>query len=202
MALPLRCFFYLTKVPKAAPQSSAYNFSVTDRETLIALSNLAWETFRASIDGLTEELAWASIELKPDEYLHTEGSILSQIAHVANGKIIYGSVGFRNTEVRWRELSPKIDALWPSLDAVVGWLHEAHEYWVNSWSTCDDLEASRPRFDGSLVPAWKLIATVTNHDHYHGGQIQLQRAIVAPSSVPPPVEGDLWEKYCKDFPSW
>ena len=175
---------------------------MADRETLIELSNLAWGAFRESIDGLTEGLAWALVDLQPNEYLHTEGSILSQIAHVANGKIIYGSVGFRETEVRWRELSPKIDSLWPNLDAIVAWLYEAHDYWTNSWANVDDLDSERPRFDGSLVPAWKLIATVINHDSYHAGQIQLQRAILAPSSTPPPPEGALWQKYCETFPSW
>jgi hypothetical protein len=175
---------------------------MTDRATLIELSNLAWGEMCESIKGLSEGLAWAPIELQPGEYLHTEGSILSQIAHVANGKIIYGSVGFRETEVRWRELSPKIDSLWPNLDAVVGWLHEAHAYWMNSWAEVDDLEAERPRFNGALIPGWKLIATVMNHDHYHAGQIQMQRAILAPSTTPPPPEGALWEGYCKEFPCW
>ncbi len=175
---------------------------MADLETLIKLSDLAWETIRESIAGLSEELSWALVDLQPGEYLHSEGSILSQIAHVANGKIIYGSVGFRDTEVRWRELSPKIDSLWPNLDAVVGWLGEAHEYWINSWADVEDLDAERPRFDGSPVPGWKLIATVMNHDHYHAGQIHLQRAILAPTSTPPPPEGALWEKHCKDFPCW
>ncbi|MBL8048025.1 MAG: hypothetical protein JNJ45_05030 [Chthonomonas sp.] len=175
---------------------------MTDRAHLIELANLAWSTFLESIEGLSEPLAWAAVELQPEQYLHSEGSILSQIAHVANGKIIYGSVAFRNTEVRWRELSPKVDSLWPNLEAVVGWLHEAHTYWMSSWADVEDFEADHLRFDGSLVPAWKLIATVTNHDHYHAGQIQLQRSILAPSSTPPAPEGDLWETYCKDFPSW
>ncbi len=175
---------------------------MTDRELLIKLSNLSWEDLLESITGLTQELAWATIELQPGEYLHTEGSILSQIAHVANGKIIYGSVGFRETEVRWRELSPKIDSLWPNLDAVVDWLHEAHAYWMDSWASVEDLEAERPRFNGAMVPAWKLIATVMNHDQYHAGQIQLQRAILTPTSTPPPPEGDLWQKYCEEFSCW
>ncbi|HLO97859.1 MAG TPA: DinB family protein, partial [Fimbriimonas sp.] len=110
--------------------------------------------------------------------------------------------GFRDTDVRWRELSPKIDSLWPNLDAVVAWLNEAHQYWMDSWANVEDFELERPRFNGAMVPGWKLIATVTNHDHYHAGQIQLQRAILAPSDTPPPPEGDLWETYCKDFPCW
>jgi len=175
---------------------------MSDRATLIELSNLAWATLCESIDGLSQELSWASVDLQPNEYLHSEGSILSQIAHVANGKIIYGSVGFRETEVRWRELSPKIDSLWPNLDAVVNWLKEAHAYWMNSWTQVDDLVSDRPRFDGSRMPGWKLVATLIHHDHYHAGQIQLQRAILAPSLTPPPHEGALWEKYCKDFPCW
>jgi len=181
---------------------SAYNSAMTDRETLIQLSNLAWETLCESIQGLTQELAWASVVLQPGEYLHTEGSILSQIAHVANGKIIYGSVGFRDAEVRWRELSPKIDSLWPDLEAVTGWLREAHSYWMDCWAEVEDLEAERLRFDGTLRPGWNLVATIIHSDHYHAGQIQLQRAILAPTLTPPAPEGALWESYCKDYPCW
>lgn len=175
---------------------------MTDRAVLLNLSQMAWVTLLQSLEGLTQEQAWASLELQPGEYLHTEGSILSQIAHVANGKIIYGSVGFRNTEVRWRELSPKIDALWPSLDAVVGWLHEAHDYWMASWADVEDFEAERQRFDGTPRTGWNLIGTIIHSDHYHAGQIQMQRTLLAPSSTPPPLEGALWEKYCQGFPCW
>ena len=175
---------------------------MTDKETLVELSNLAWETLCASLEGLTQELSWASVKCQPGEYLHSEGSILSQIAHVANGKIIYASVGFRETEVRWRELSPKIDSLWPNLDSVIAWLHEAHDYWLSSWADVEDLDAGRARFDGSIMPGWKLIATGIHHDHYHAGQIQLQRAILAPSDTPPPPEGELWKQYCEGFPCW
>lgn len=175
---------------------------MTDRETLIRLSDLAWETLQESLRGLTQEQAWASLQLQPGEYLHTEGSILSQIAHIAGGKMIYGSVGFRGTEVRWRDLAAKVDELWPSLDALVDWLHEAHQYWMSCWVDVEDLEVERPRFNGVLVPGWKLVATQIHHDHYHAGQIQLQRVIVPPSSTPPPAEGALWEQYCKEFPCW
>ena len=179
-----------------------YNFAVSDRSTLIKLSDLAWQTLLESIEGLTEEIAWSPLTLQSGEYLHTEGTILSQIAHVANGKIIYASVGFRGNEVRWRELSPKIDSIWPNLTLVEEWLHEAHNYWKDSWADVEDLEQERLRFDGTLVPGWKLIATGIHHDHYHAGQIQLQRTISAPTNTPPQPEGDLWEKYCKDFPCW
>lgn len=175
---------------------------MTSHALLQEMSELAWQTLLASLDGLSEPQSWAMLNLQPDEYLHTEGSILSQIAHVANGKFIYASVGFRDTELRWRTLSPQIDALWPRLDGVLGWLHESHRYWLDSWKEVADLEAPRSRFDGQMLPGWKLIATMIHSDHYHAGQIQMQRAILAPSSTPPPPEGDLWESYCKDFPCW
>lgn len=172
------------------------------RDLLLKLSDLAWDALRESIASLNQDQAWASVQLQPGEYLHTEGSILSQIAHVASCKIMYGSVGFRETEVRWRDLAQKVDLIWPSLDAAVGWLHDAHSYWTESWARVEDLEAERPRFDGSLLPTWKLIATVINHDHYHAGQIQLQRTILPPTSMAPPPEGALWVKYCGNLPSW
>jgi hypothetical protein len=175
---------------------------MTDHQTLIKLADHAFTTLLESLDGLTEEQSWATLQLQPEEYLHSEGSILSQIAHIANGKIIYASVGFKNTEVRWRELSPKIDSIWPSLTAVTEWLHESHNYWLDSWRNIADLETMRPKFDHTLMPTWHLIATGIHHDHYHAGQITMQRAILAPSSTPPPPEGDLWKKYCENYPCW
>lgn len=169
---------------------------------LIRLADMAWDNLQESINGLDEETAWGILSLAPGEYLHTEGSILSQLAHVTSGKIIYASVGFRNSEIRWRDLAEKVDTVWPSLEKMTGWLNEAHNYWKSSWADIEDLEAEYPRFNGVLQPAWKLIATGIHHDNYHAGQIQLQRSVGAKSSTPPPAEGTLWEQYCKDLPSW
>lgn len=166
------------------------------------MSENAYRDLKGALEGLTEEQSWASVSLLPGEYLHSEGSILSQIAHVANGKFIYASVGFRSTEIRWRELSPQIDAIWPSLSGVVGWLDEAHTYFMESWNSVEDFEELRPRFCGKMLPGWELVSTVIGHDHYHAGQIQLMRSSLEPSSVAPAKEGDLWETYCKDFPCW
>src|ERR1044072_3514596 len=130
---------------------------MADRDTLIELSNLAWATMCESLEGLTQEQSWASVDFRPGEYLHSEGSILSQIAHVAGGKFIYGSVGFLDTEIRWRDLAAKVDQLWPSLAAFVGWLNEAHDYWMKSWAQIDDLEVERSRFNGGPVPGRKLM---------------------------------------------
>ncbi|MCB0826216.1 MAG: DinB family protein [Armatimonadetes bacterium] len=179
-----------------------YSIVMTAHELLKHQAEIAYQELRDSLEGLTQEQSWAVTNLLPDEYLHSEGSILSQIAHIANGKFIYASVGFRNSEIRWRELSPKIDSLWPNLEAVTAWLDEAHQYWLNAWAEVSDLEEERPRFDGTMFPGWKLITIGIHHDEYHAGQIQLQRSILEPSDIPPQPEGDLWEKYCKDFPCW
>ncbi len=57
-------------------------------------------------------------------------------------------------------------------------------------------------FSGKEWPSWKVIWTIANHDSYHAGQIQLLRATVPSSNVPPPDEADQWRQACQHLPSW
>ena len=142
------------------------------------------------------------ISLLPGEYLHSEGCIQSIVLHLAGCKFIYGSAAYRNLEIRWRDVVARLESFWPDWEATKDYMREAHDYWLASWAEETDPERPVMRFDGQMWPSWKILTTVIQHDSYHAGQIQIFRATVAPSSTPPPAEGDLWRKYCGDLPTW
>ena len=165
-------------------------------------SDIAFKELLDSIDGLTEEQSWGRVELLPDEYMHAEGSILSTLMHMAAPKFVYGSVAYRGSEVRWRDTVDRLEQIWPSWDAAKAYLHEAQAYWRSTWENETDLERFVKNFRDKDLPSWKIITTVTLHDAYHAGQIQLIRATVAPSSTPPPSETEAWRRDCGGLPSW
>jgi uncharacterized damage-inducible protein DinB len=173
-----------------------------DVEVMKLVAEQAYKELLDSIEGLTAGQAWAEIKLLPGEYMHSEGSILSVVAHVAACKFIYGSCGYRNLEVRWRDVVARLEGLWPNWSAAKAYLEESHRYWMASWADETDLSRTVQRFDLKEYPNWKIIATVTQHDCYHAGQIQFMRAILAPSATPPPGEGDAWRRDCGQLPSW
>lgn len=64
-----------------------------------------------ALDGIEQELSWAVAPLKPDEYLHNNGSILGIVQHVASCKFMYGSAAFRNLDVRWRHVVARLEEI-------------------------------------------------------------------------------------------
>lgn len=173
-------------------------------ELLRIQANQGFEEMWAALEGVTEPRAWAVLPNLGPDYLHTDGSIHGVTLHVATCKVIYGSVAFRGTEVRWRDLADRVEQFEPSWEAALAYLPEAHAYWMRTWEGLDDreLELDVPRFNGDLWPAWKIIQTVIHHDFYHAGQIAVLRYGVVESAEPPPsVAADI-RQYCADSPSW
>ncbi|WP_025227518.1 DinB family protein [Fimbriimonas ginsengisoli] len=173
-----------------------------DIDLLRLEADAAFVDLLASLEGISEEQAWGQAKLLPDEYMHSEGSIYSVVLHIAAGKFIYGSVGYRNMEVRWRDCVARFESFWPDWKAAKEYLNEGQAYWLQSWGAETDLERMVPIHQGRQMPSWQAIWTVIHHDAYHAGQIQYLRATVPPSKVPPPEEGDLWRQYCGPSPSW
>ena len=164
----------------------------------------SYRELQTSLSGVSETLSWATPELTGFDYLNTDGSILGITLHVACSKRMFGSIAFRNTEVRWRDVAKELDALEPSWSAAQAYLARAHEYWMSTWDSLndDDLESRHPHFSGAEWPAWKIIQTVTCHDSYHAGQIAVLRATLRDCSTPPEsVAADI-RKYCADFRSY
>jgi hypothetical protein len=157
-----------------------------------------------TLSDISEPLSWAQIQVLPPAYLHTNGTIIAIVQHIAVCKIIYGSTAFRSTEIRWRDCFDRLEAIATSWEGTRAYLEEAHQYWMSTWSDLqdDELEDEKKRFDHALWPAWKLIATVTHHDGWHGGQIALLASVLEPTDQPPDLKLDEERQYVKDLPTW
>ncbi len=179
---------------------------MTTIDLLIQESDLAFHELLLVIEGLSEGLAWATMPgANPEaEYLHTDGSIQGILLHVASCKIMYGSIAFRDTEVRWRECADHIASFEPDWNSGIQHLNEAHEYFMGTWSHLKDtdLEISVPHFSGELWPTWKIIRMMTHHDSYHAGQIAILRYALSESATPPPSYAEDIRKYCAELASW
>jgi len=165
-------------------------------------SRTAFDELLEAIEGVSQARGWAVQGLQASEYLHTEGSILSVVMHVASLKFVNGSSGFRGLEVRWRHAVERLEEIWPDWEAAKAYLLEGQEYWLESWKDLDDIEKEIDHPSGRKWPAWRLISMSSHHDSYHAGQIQLLRSVLPDAEVPPPSEADEWRKYCQPLPSW
>ncbi len=173
-------------------------------EFLKAQAQAAHQEVLKAIEGVTQAQAWSVLPQGGPDYIHTDGSIHGITLHIATCKFAYGSIGVRDSEIRWRNLADEIEAFEPDWDAARQFLDKAHRYWIECWSALTDeqLEEERPHFSGRLVAAWKLIDTVTNHDHYHAAQIALLRYAVGDTDQEPPSQAEDIRTHCRELPSW
>lgn len=177
---------------------------MTAVELLRAESELAYADLLTALDGVTEGQAWAILPNLGPDYLHTDASIHGIALHIASCKFMYGSIGFRETEIRWRECADRIESFEPSWAPALSYLEESQKYWLASWEKLPDsqLEEERPHFSGKTWPTWKLIRMVTYHDAYHAGQIAVLRYGIGESDKPPLSVAEDIRKYCAELPSW
>lgn len=167
-------------------------------------SQIAYDELLLSLSGVSERQSWGMLPQHGKDYLHSDGSIHGVVLHVATAKRMYGSIGFRNTEIRWRDCAEQVEAFEPSWESALRYLESSHSYWMESWAAIEDtdLEKPTPHFSGRVLPAWRVIQTMINHDIYHAGQIAVLRYGVAESDSPPlSVAADIRE-HCSSLPSW
>jgi uncharacterized damage-inducible protein DinB len=173
-------------------------------EMLRELSRLAHGEMVEAILDVEEPQSWAVLPQAGPDYLHSDGSIHGITLHVATAKIMYGSIGFRDTEVRWRDLADRVERFEPSWQAARELLDEAQRYWLSCIEPITDADLHRvvPHFSGKLLPAWRIMQIMIHHDSYHAGQIAMLRSAVTGSDVrPSSVAGDL-KTHCSALPSW
>ncbi|CAN5581828.1 hypothetical protein BH11ARM2_BH11ARM2_21200 [soil metagenome] len=163
-----------------------------------------FQEFTKALEGIQQPQAWAVLPPASEEYLHTDGSIHGIVLHAAEVKRMYGSICFRNTETRWRDVANEIESFEPDWNAALAYLHESHRYWMESWSslTDEDLEADRPTNWPEPWPAWRIIRLMNHHDAYHAGQIAVLRYANGESDTPPPSCAEDVRQYCSDSPHW
>jgi len=175
---------------------------MTTIELLRRDAEYGWKEMMTSLEGVTEAQAWAVLPKGGDDYIHTDGSIHSIVLHCACGKWINGSVCFRNTEIRWRDLAEQIAAFEPNWEAALNYMRRGHEYWMASWAEISDIEEIRPTNWKKDLPAWQILQVISQHDSYHAGQIAMLRYAVGESAEKPPsVVADINE-HCRNLAAW
>ena len=177
---------------------------MTKVDLLRQQSDLAHKELTDSLEGVSEAQSWAVLPNHGSDYLHSDASIHGIILHVATGKMIYASIAFRDSELRWSHMADRVEAFEPNWEAARRFLDEAHRYWLDSWSglTDDDLEGELKHFSGQNWPAWRIPRMVIHHDSYHAGQVAMLRYACAESENPPPSVAEDLRTHCKELPSW
>src|ERR1700749_131466 len=101
---------------------------MTAKELLIRDCEYSFGEFMKALEGVTEAQAWAALPNLGPDYLHTDATIYAIVLPVAGTTWMNGSVCFRNTEIRWREIADQIEAFEPSWEAALDYLERAHLY--------------------------------------------------------------------------
>ena len=106
-----------------------------------------------------------------------ELSIADIVNHVGSAKHMYADRAFGGASAEWGDFRP------PSGDkeAAIAWLEEAHHAFADAVKTLDDdseLAVERRAPWSPAVPTERLISIIINHDLYHAGEINRQRALI------------------------
>ncbi|MDP9237276.1 MAG: DinB family protein [Chloroflexota bacterium] len=107
-----------------------------------------------------------------------ELSICDLVLHVAGAKFMYADRAFGDASLEWADI-----ALPPARDmpAVLAWLDEGHQRLeAGLTALTDDEELAAERLAPWRAPMRRaqLISIIINHDLYHSGEINRQRALI------------------------
>lgn len=154
-------------------------------ELLRLESEEAFRELLSAIDGISEAESW--FVFSATDALHTNASVSGIVEHVATCKLMYASAAFTNNEFSWRDCANRLDELNQDWARIKEFLNESQEYWLRSWRNFDDaqLEEERHTNWGELWPAWRIVSSMSHHDSYHAGQINLMRQSLSTANERP-----------------
>jgi uncharacterized damage-inducible protein DinB len=141
-----------------------------------------FHAFRKNIESVLPE-EWdldpskASVQkdggLGPDEL-----SICDQALHAGGAKFMYANRIFGKADIDWPDIQPPASRDMP---AVLAWLDEGHRALAEGLASLQDdtvLLGERPAPWRLPVRIEALLGIVINHDLYHSGEINRQRALI------------------------
>jgi uncharacterized damage-inducible protein DinB len=173
-------------------------------DLLRADAEYAFDRLRETLAGVGERHAWARLPEGGQDFLHTDASIQGIVLHVAGGKRMVASAGFRGMRTRWRDVAAQMDGFEPDWAAALRYLDACHADWMDAWAGLrdEDLETPVLRPQGDAWPAWRIVELQSHHDSYHAGQIAVLRYALGEADAPPPKTADDIRQYCSELPSW
>jgi hypothetical protein len=110
-----------------------------------------------------------------------ELTICDIIAHVAGAKFMYADRAFGDASLEWADLIARMAAQSREMEAMLASLDEGHRLLSEGLaSLTDDAQLAEERPAPWRLPMRRdqLIGIVTNHDLYHSGEINRQRALI------------------------
>ena len=106
-----------------------------------------------------------------------ELSICDSTLHIAGAKFMYADRAFGDASLEWADIAlPPRD-----MPSVLAWLDEGHSLIARGLAALEDdaeLEAERPAPWRVPMRRDALLGIIINHDLYHSGEINRQRALM------------------------
>jgi len=107
-----------------------------------------------------------------------ELSICDLIKHVAGAKFMYANRAFGDASLEWADIQPPVAR---DMESMLAWLDEGHTILAAGLAALeDDAELAAERQAPWRLPLRReqLLGIVINHDLYHSGEINRQRALI------------------------
>jgi uncharacterized damage-inducible protein DinB len=156
----------------------------TEIESMRRMMDEAYRTdpfcaLRKNLAGVTAE-EW---DVRPAEHsvdvFGTQPELsICDIALHTGAKYMYYDRAFGEAKLEWGDIAPPRSR---SMEDVLAWLDEAHRLMMEGLSSLED---DARLYDERQAP-WRtpmklrsLIALITNHDLYHSGEVNRQRALI------------------------
>jgi uncharacterized damage-inducible protein DinB len=174
----------------AFPRAEAYRprMARTEIEVVARMLDQAYRTdpfaaLRRNLASVTPE-EW---DVRPAEYsvdeFGTEPELsICDIALHTGAKYMYYDRAFGEMKIEWGDIAPQPSR---SMDDVLAWLDEAHRLMMEGLASLDDDERLRDERQAPWRTPMKrgaLIALISNHDLYHSGEVNRQRALIRGAS--------------------
>jgi uncharacterized damage-inducible protein DinB len=153
-------------------------------QTMLAMANQAyrsdpWSALRRNIESVTAEewdvrpATWSVAEFGTQPELS-----ICDIALHTGAKYMYVDRAFGQAKLEWADIGAP-----PTRDmaAVLAWLDEAHRLLTEGLAALqDDADLAEQRQSPRRAPMRRseLISIIINHDLYHAGEINRQRALI------------------------
>jgi len=132
-----------------------------------------WQSLRPMVEGATPaEMTWAPCDGVPP--------IWHRVEHVAHCKVVYADHAFGEAKLSWGDCSHVLGTRNGETDpeqALLG-LDRAHEFLADhvAGAAAEDLDREHPMHHGVPHTGWQVVASMSQHDAWHGAQVAILRA--------------------------
>lgn len=140
-----------------------------------------FHAFRKNVDSVRPDewdvrpSGWTIDEFGPQPEL----SIRELVLHVGAPKYMYADRAFGDAKLEWEDIKlPSLDT-----DSLLAWLDDGHRTLTDGLAALHDdaelaVERQTPWRTPAIMRRDQLLTVIINHDVYHSGEINRQRALI------------------------